>query len=470
MSLASELKEVAQYARGELPKATKWLKELVRHPVQNGTPIALWLWKAYIRHPILYTVLGVLSVLSAYAVVWRFAFGLGASSDLSDAYPWGLWIAFKLCLVPMGGCGFVMAALVYIFGLERLRPLVRLGVLCGMLLYSGFVISLLIDLGLPWRIYQPIYMWQPDSIMFEIAWCVMLYLTVLIMEFLPSVAERLPMIAQLIRAIVMGVTGLVGVMIVVVFGKSTTAVGVGCLAVLLLAYGAWRRRLDLWHAMIIALVIEGIILSTLHQSSLGSLFLITKHKMESLFFTPLIPLFYFLSAITGGLACVLATGIGTSWAVGRKIEMPVYSSIARGLPYALAAYLVLRMMDIVLRGQAFEAFEPRVTTTLFWLEIIGGVAVPMALLLIPDVVNSEKGIFWTSVVVVGGLCFNRFNWSLLAHHPYAITGRGYFPSFLEIMLSVLVALFAGFAYVFLVWTVPVFSEGPLGQKRTAQEA
>ncbi|MFQ6104288.1 MAG: NrfD/PsrC family molybdoenzyme membrane anchor subunit [Candidatus Glassbacteria bacterium] len=421
--------------------------------------------KNFSVHPFRNGIIAILLVLGLWSLFYRLLAGLGASTNLNDAWPWGIWISFKLCMVPMGGCGFVMAALVYIFGIEKLRPLLRLGVLCGMLLYAAFVILLIADLGLPWRIYHPIYMWQPESIMFEIAWCVMLYLTVLIMEFLPNVAERLPNLAHLIRMVVMVITGVVVVMIVAVFGKSIAAIGVAILALAIIAGGAYRRGWDLSHTIVVVLVIEGIILSVLHQSSLGSLFLITKHKMEALFFSPLIPFFFFITSITGGLALLMSVGIATSWAVNRKIEMPVYQQIAGYLPYVLAFYLVFRVMDIVIRGNAFDAFEPTITTSIFWFEILIGVVAPMTLYLLPDVLRSERGIFWTSVLVVFGLWENRFIWTLLGQHPFSMSGQSYFPSFMEFMILILMVILLGITYRFLVRNVPVFPEGPLAEKR-----
>jgi len=125
------------------------------------------------------------------AMAYRFTHGLGASTALTDAFPWGLWVGFKLFAVALAGGGFTLAAVVYIFNIERYRPVLRPMVLTAFLGYSMFIISLIIDLGRPYRVWHPVVMWNPHSVMFEIAWCVMLYTTVLFLEFIPVVLERL---------------------------------------------------------------------------------------------------------------------------------------------------------------------------------------------------------------------------------------------------------------------------------------
>ena len=126
-----------------------------------------------------------------YALAFRFTHGLGASTNLSDDFPWGLWVGFKLFAIALAGGGFTLAAVVHIFNLERYRPVLRPMILTAFLSYSMFIASLIIDLGRPYRVWHPLVMWNHRSVMFEIAWCVMLYTTVLCLEFLPVVLERL---------------------------------------------------------------------------------------------------------------------------------------------------------------------------------------------------------------------------------------------------------------------------------------
>ena len=174
-------------------------------------------------------VFAVLMLAGAYATYVRFTAGLGGVTDLSDRFPWGIWVGFDvLCGVGLAAGGFTLVAAVHIFNIERYRPIVRPAVLTAFLGYILVTVALLFDLGRPWNIWHPLVMWNPRSVMFEVAWCVTLYSTVLSLEFAPAVLERFH----------------------------------------------WKRTLAWLRVISIPLVIVGVLLSTLHQSSLGSLFLI----------------------------------------------------------------------------------------------------------------------------------------------------------------------------------------------------
>jgi hypothetical protein len=189
-----------------------------------------------------------------YAAYLRFFHGLGAATNLSDRFPWGLWIGFDvLCGVGLAAGGFTLVATVHIFNIERYQPILRPAILTAFLGYLLVIVALLFDLGRSFRIWHALVMWNPRSVMFEVAWCVMLYTTVLMLEFIPVFFER--------------------------FG--------------------WRKALRRIRAISVPLVIVGVILSTLHQSSLGSLYLIVPEKLHPLWYTPLLPVLFFISAIRG---------------------------------------------------------------------------------------------------------------------------------------------------------------------------
>ncbi|HEX9759967.1 MAG TPA: NrfD/PsrC family molybdoenzyme membrane anchor subunit, partial [Candidatus Acidoferrales bacterium] len=201
-------------------------------------------------------VFAVLTVLGIYATYIRVWHGLGASTNLNNQFPWGLWIGFDvLCGVGLAAGGFTLVAIVHIFNLEHYRPILRASILTAFLGYVLVILGLAFDLGQPLRIWHPLVMWNPRSVMFEVAWCVMLYTTVLALEFAPVVLEK--------------------------FG--------------------WRAPLRAIRMISVPLMIAGILLSTLHQSSLGSLYLIVPHKLHTLWYTPLLPLLFFLSAICAGM-------------------------------------------------------------------------------------------------------------------------------------------------------------------------
>src|SRR3970040_1638116 len=179
----------------------------------------------------------VLLMAGLYITFRRFTGGLGGTTALSDAFPWGLWIGFDvLCGVGLAAGGFTLAATVYVFNLEKYRPILRPTILTAFLGYLLVIFALLYDLGKPWNIWHPLIMWNPRSVMFEVAWCVMLYTAVLALEFLPVVLERL----------------------------------------------GWIRAVTWHHKITPPLVVAGVILSILHQSSLGSLYLIVPEKLYPL--------------------------------------------------------------------------------------------------------------------------------------------------------------------------------------------
>src|SRR5271157_4140190 len=193
-------------------------------------------------------VLVLILLLGAYATVLRFARGLGATTNLSDAFPWGLWVGFDvMCGVMLAAGGFTLTAAVYILNLREFKPIVRPTVLTAFLGYLLVVVALLFDLGRGYRIWHPLVMWNPRSVMFEVAWCVTLYTTVLSLEFAAVIFERFRL----------------------------------------------QKLLRIQHAITIPLVITGVMLSTLHQSSLGSLYLIVPNKLHALWYTPLLPVLFF---------------------------------------------------------------------------------------------------------------------------------------------------------------------------------
>jgi len=290
--------------------------------------------------------------LGAYAAYLRFFHGLGAATHLSDDSPWGLWIGFDvLCGVGLAAGGFTLAAAVHIFNIEKYKPIVRPAILTAFLGYLLVIVALLFDLGRPYRIWHPLIMWNPHSVMFEVGWCVTLYTTVLALEFSPVVLEKL----------------------------------------------RWRRALKVVHAALIPLVIAGVLLSTLHQSSLGSLYLIVPHKLHPLWYTPLLPILFFLSAVTVGLAMTIFESWHSSKAFGRQLEVPLLRGMARLLAVLGSAYLVMRFLDLARRGALGRAFESTPEAGFFWLEI-AFMAVPALSLYFLRVRANPKALYWCAVL------------------------------------------------------------------------
>ncbi|HMD98476.1 MAG TPA: Ni/Fe-hydrogenase cytochrome b subunit [Terriglobia bacterium] len=357
----------------------------------------------------------------AYATVLRYTRGLGASTNLSDRFPWGLWIGFDvMCGVMLAAGGFTLTATVYIFNLERFRPIIRPTVLTAFLGYVLVVVALLFDLGRPYRIWHPLVMWNPHSVMFEVAWCVTLYTTVLALEFAPIVFERLNL----------------------------------------------EKALRIQHAIVIPLVILGVLLSTLHQSSLGSLYLIVPEKLHPLWYSPLLPVFFFISAICVGLAMTIFESYMSSKAFGKQLELPLLISLGRVLVVALAVYAVLRFEDLYHRGALQYLRHPGYETNLFLLEVALGLLLPIALLMNRRIRESTGGLYLASVLVLLGFITNRLNVSITGMEASA--GLHYFPKWTEIAITASIVA-AGFAiFTLAVKYLPIFPEAKAPAARTRQ--
>jgi Ni/Fe-hydrogenase subunit HybB-like protein len=356
-----------------------------------------------------------LVAVGAGIAVRRFALGLGSVTHLSDTFPWGLWIGFDvLCGVGLAAGGFTITTVVYVFGARRFTPIVRSTILTAFLGYLLVVVALLFDLGRPWNLWRPMVLWNPHSVMFEVAWCVMLYTTVLALEFSGMVFERL----------------------------------------------GWTRAQRIQHAVVLPLVILGALLSTLHQSSLGSLYLIVPGKLHPLWYSPLLPVLFYVSSIAVGLAMVVVESSLSSKAFGRQLELPLVSEVGRILVAALGFYGVVRVYDLIHRGALGHAFGLSSTALLFDLEFVLGVLVPMALLARPAVRASRGGLYGSSLLVVMGFVVNRLNVSITGFE--ATQGSHYVPAWSELAVTLMLVAVGFAAFGLAVRHLPVYPEERAG--------
>jgi Ni/Fe-hydrogenase subunit HybB-like protein len=324
----------------------------------------------------------------AVATWWRVSRGLGGSTHLSDQFPWGLWIGFDiLCGVGLAAGGFTLAAIVHIFHVKRFEPIVRPTILTAFLGYILVIVGLMYDLGRPWAIWHALVMWNPHSVMFEVAWCVMLYTTVLALEFAPVVLER--------------------------FG--------------------WAGPLKVLRTVSLPIIIVGVLLSTLHQSSLGSLYLIVPEKLYPLWYTPYLPLMFFVSAIAAGCAMVIFESFLSARAFKRGLELPLLADVGKIAVVALAVYATIRLVDLMSRGVLSLVLVPRTETYLWWAEIGLGVLLPMVLLRFRRMRENPATLFFGAVCVILGFVLNRMNVSITGMEASA--GVRYFPSWIEIMVT-----------------------------------
>ncbi len=354
--------------------------------------------------------------LAAIVLILRFVGGLGQATSLSDQFPLGLWIGFDVMAGAMlGGGAFVLAGLVYVFGIERYRPILRSTILTAFLGYSLLVVALLIDVGRPQNILllRPVYFPNIHSVLYEVAMCVMCYTTVLALEFMPALFERL----------------------------------------------RWKRAWQFFHKITLPLVIVGILLSTMHQSSLGSLWLIAPGKLNDLWYTPWLPVLFWVSAISVGLAMVTVESNLSSRAFKRGLEQNLLSNLAKANSYLLAFYGIFKIADVVLRGKAALLTAPNLQTWLFWIEVGLCVIVPAVLMAQPRIRERSRALFGLAALVVIGGILNRLNVSVFGLWSY--TGPVYFPSWMEIVVTAALFTFGGAAFAMLARLLPVF---PVEQK------
>ena len=356
-----------------------------------------------------------------YATLVRFTQGLGASTNLTDQFPWGIWISFDvLCGVMLAAGGFTLTAAVHILNIKRLHSIIRPTVLTAFLGYILVCAALMYDLGKPYNIWHPLIMRNPHSVMFEVAYCVMLYTAVLALEFSPIVLERFNL----------------------------------------------QKPLKLVRAILIPLVICGVILSTLHQSSLGTLYLIVPEKLHPFWYSPLLPVFFFLSAIAVGLAMTIFESSLSSKHFGLQLELPVLQELGRVLVVVLGVYGILRFEDLANRGALKLAFHAGYETSLFWLEILLAIILPLILLTQRKIRSSANGLYISAVLVVLGFITNRMNVSITGFE--GSTGVRYFPKWSELAVTGMIIGIGFAAFGLAVKYLPIFPRPELEQVRANQ--
>ncbi len=344
----------------------------------------------------------------------RFVFGLGATTNLGDQTPWGIWIGFDVVSgVALAAGGFVITAIYYILKRKEFHPIVRPAVLTAFLGYLAVIVGLMADLGAPWNIWRPVVHWQHHSALFEVAWCVMLYTLVLALEFSPVPLESTSRYAK-IRSFLL------------------------------------KYRL--------VFVILGIMLSTLHQSSLGSLFLIMPYRLHPLWHTSIIPILFFISAVCLGLMMVVFEGLVTSYLYRRKPELPLISRLGKWALWPLGLYTVVRLGDIILAGKLPALFAWTWESFLFVGEMMVAMIIPMVLLAVPRIRQSLAGMWTASTMVVFGIILNRIDTSGIT--TLRTTGSGYFPAWTEFAISAAVVSAAALAFFFAVEKFRVWETPP----------
>jgi len=363
-------------------------------------------------------VLGSLALFGLILVVYRWINGLGVTTGLTDERGWGIWISFDvLCGIALAAGAFAVAGTVYILRLKEFYPILRPTVLTGFLGYALAAFAIAVDLGFPHRIYYMIFNWNVHSPLFEVGWCVMIYATVLALEISPIVFEKFNM----------------------------------------------KAPLKIIRAITVPLVILGIVLSTMHQSSLGTLFVLMPHRVHPLWYSGILPIMFLISAIGAGLAMVIVESTWSFFGLKHKLEVGLLAKIAKIIPFILGLYGIMRIVDLIISGDSVYLFTGDKFSILFWVEMLIFVILPVILFSLPSVRRKPMQMFSTALMVVFGLLINRFNVSLVAFNAGA-----YAPSWLEIFVTIGMIAIGAFVFTIASRYLPVFSH-PVEEEENVKE-
>ena len=367
-------------------------------------------------------VAAVLLAIGLPLIVLRFTNGLATVTHASNEYPWSILLGWGLFSgVPLSATGYVMATACYIFGYKKYHPLVRLGVLTGFMGYLFAVIYLLIDIGRPWRIYYPMAVsFGPTSVLFLVAWHVATYLTVQLLEFSPAILEWIN-----------------------------------------------ARRTRKWAIMItVGMTIAGVILSTLHQSALGALFLMAPGKVHPLWYSAFIPVFFFISSIVGGFCMVIAVSTVVSRYLRERTDQTFRESLD-GLTVGLGkgaciAYFVYFFLRVI--GVAHDDNWALLATPYglwFLVEVVLFILVPCLVLTVGVKRNSARIVRIGAFHAVAGIILTRinvsiiaFNWNLPGHLHHIV------PPVREVFIVLAVATIHILLFRWILNRMPVVSEHP----------
>ena len=360
---------------------------------------------------------------------FRFVEGFGSVTNLNPSYPMGIWIAFDVaCGVALAAGGFTTCLVVEIFGRHKYHALLRPALLTAFIGYLLVAMAVMFDLGRWYYIWHALVYWNGNSVLFEVAWCVMLYLNVLAIENLPNVIEQYK-----------GRVNLPGPL--KAFNNPTDTFLGSADKVL--------RRIG------VVFVIGGVVLSFGHQSSLGTMMLIAPYKLHELWMTAWSPLLFLLSAMSVGLPMVIFEATLATYFFNRKSELPLLSSLARIIPIFLGAFLLLRFGDLIYRDALVTAFAGTRQGNAFLVEMALFV-VPFILLFVRTVRENASGLFCCALSIICGVVAYRFNVFLIGTDMG--TSWDYFPSVGEFAVTFGFIAFGVFLYKAAVNYLPILED------------
>ena len=380
-------------------------------------------------------VISLIAVAGLAFVSVRYLFGLGAVTNLNQFFPWGIWIGLDVAAgVALAAGGFTTAALGHIWHRDKYEVLIRPALLTAMLGYTFVAFGVVTDIGRWYYVWHPLIMWNGSSALFEVGMCVMIYLSVLYIEFLPIVTERF-------------------------IGRVNLP---GFLSALNEVIDSLLRLLDrTLNKFMFVFIIAGVVLSCLHQSSLGTLMIIAGAKMHPLWQTPVLPLLFLLSAFSVGFPMVIMESLTASKSFGLKPEKDVLTSLSRFVGPILGVYLAAKIGDMFIRESFVYLTELNLASIMFTVEIVVGVVIPLRMFLSSAVRQSTTGLYIASMLVIFGVVLNRFNNFVIAYNP-PYTETSYFPSIGEIsvtlgFVALEILLYRAFVMIFPIIRLPIKS-------------
>jgi Ni/Fe-hydrogenase subunit HybB-like protein len=361
------------------------------------------------------------TLLGFFFVGLRFFKGIGAVTNLSDGYPWGLWIVYDVATGTSLACGgYAMAIIIYIMNRMKYHPLIRSALITSLFGYMLAGLSVMVDLGRYWNSYNFFVptRWQPNSVMFEVALCVIAYNIVLIIEVMPAILERL------------------------VNSTSPRFVKIKEIA---------KRVYPKLDKVLIFFVVLGITLPTMHQSSLGSMLIIAKSKVHPIWHTSFLPLLFLINAIFIGYAMVIFESFLSSVAFNRPFETEV-RRLSRVIPYLTAVWMTIRFSDLIYRGQLGAAFAGDYNSMLFIGETLF-IGAGSFILCWKQYRSSPRWVFIAACLLSFGGAWYRFNVYLLGFNPHG--NWSYFPSLPEFFITLGMVSFEILGYMVLVKLFPI---------------
>jgi Ni/Fe-hydrogenase subunit HybB-like protein len=358
------------------------------------------------------SLLAVMALAAAITLV-RFAFGIGSIANINNAYPWGWWIGYGvMTMIALGGVGFTVTALVEIFGVHRYHPFLRPAVLMALLCYTSAIAMLMVELGRPWMVWMILVSWAPASALYEVGWCAFLYLTVLAIEFAQVPLEE----------------------------------------------ARWERPLRVIKRIYIPIMLLGVTLSHLHQSSLGTLMTLLPHKINALWWSDNLPLLYLFSAMMAGPAMAILEHLAAARWLGFKPRMDLLAGLARIEAWMVGLFLVFQLGDLFYRDAVGPALGGSLFALSFWAEIGFGLVLPLALLIMPEVRESRAGLATACGLIIAGILLHRLNVTVVGLRVRH--WETYTPSLEEIAITLGLTAAVLFVFGVLARILPIHEESP----------